>query len=213
MYDFEFLPAEQITYEGLDALSKPLLAGQPEQFPHWLYDSQLFTFGAGNTTDLFFFQAVNADKTVGNVPNQAMLPSGEYFWPQYAMFDPFFNIEAAQATSAGLYDEINRLVHTTHPMWTLTIKSKVYGPWPLSICHGSGGAVGGGLAGIAGPLWVQTGQNGIADGGAPIKGIPIIPPMTTFVVQVHWNATIAVIVAATVLCRFTFAGPYFRAVA
>jgi hypothetical protein len=211
MYDFEFLPPDQITYEGLDSLSKPLLAGQPEQFPTWLYDTQLFT--AATSTDLFFFQAVNPDKTLCNIPNQAMLPSGEYFWPQYAMFDPLFNGEVAAATIAGMYDEINRLVHTSHPDWTLTIKSKTYGPWPLSICHSTGGAVGGGMAGIAGPLWLNTGQNSIPDGGARVKGVPIIPPTTTFVVQVHWNGLVAGLVAATVLCRFTLAGPYFRAVA
>jgi hypothetical protein len=210
MYDLEFLPSN-FGFADLAALAKPLDASGPEQFPHWLYDTQLFTFAT--STDLFFFQAVNADKTLCNVPNQAMLPSGEYFWPQRIMLDPLFNVEVAAATAAGLYDEINRLILTSHPTLTFFIKSKQYGPWPLSICHATGGAIGGGMAGIAGPLWLMTGQNGVTDGGAPVKGIPIIPPMTTFLVQLHWNAVVAGAVAATVNVRLTMAGPYFRQVA
>lgn len=210
MYDIELLPAD-FQYADLQALAKPLVADAPEQFPHWLYDTQLLTLATGQ--DLAFFQNVNADKTLCNLQNQAMLPAQEYFWPQYAMFDPLFNVEVAAATAAGLYDEINRLVLTSHPQWTFSIKSKTYGPWPLSICHTTGGAVGGGMAGITGPFWLMTGQNGIADGGARIKGIPIIPPMTAFQVNVHWAALVAGVVAATVNCRLTLAGAYFRQVA
>lgn len=210
MYEIELLP-DGFGFQDLANLAKPLDAAAPEQFPHWLFDTQLLTFATG--VDLFYFQAVNADKTLCNMPNQAMLPAGEYFWPQRIMFDPFFNGEVAAATIAGLWDEINRLVYTSHPTVTLFIKSKSYGPWPLSICHQSGGATGGGMAGIAGPLWLTTGNNGVMDGGAPIKGVPIIPPMTTFLVQVHWNAVVAGAVAATVNCRLTMAGAYFRQVA
>jgi hypothetical protein len=210
MQNIQLLPPN-FTYSDLENLAKPLEASAPEQFPHWLYDTQLFTFAT--STDLFFYQAVNPDRTLCNMPNQAMLPANEYFWPQYVTFDPLFNSEVAAATLAGLWDEINRLVHTSHPSWTLSIKSKTYGPWPLSFAHCSGGAVGAGLAGIAGPLWVSQGNNGVQDGGQCINGIPIIPPMTAFVVQVHWNAVVAGAVAATVLCRFTMAGAYFRAVA
>lgn len=212
MYELEQLP-DTFTYADLKRMGKPDQADQPEQFPHWLFDTQLFTFGAGNTTDLFYFQAVNPDKTLNNMPNQAMLPSEEYFWPQRAMFDPLFQTEVAAATPVSQYEEINRLVHTTHPYFVFSIKSKKYGEWPLSICHASGGAVGGGAGVAVGPLIYSSGQNSVPDGGAPVKGIPIIPPMTAFVVQCHWNATVAVIVAATVLCRFTFAGQYYRQVA
>ena len=210
MQDIKLLDPN-FTFADLEAMAKPLDATGPEQFPHWLYDSQTFTFATD--TKLTFFQNVNADKTLCNLQLAASLPQGEYFWPQYATFDPLFNSEVGAATLAGMWDEINRFVHTSHPSWTFSIKSKSYGPWPLSLAHGSGGAVGAGLAAIAGPLTYSQGNNGVQDGGQCINGIPIIPPNTAFIITVNWGALVTGNVAATVLCRFTLAGAYFRQVA
>lgn len=65
------------TIQELAAGITPMLPGQPERIPWTWFDTQTYT--SGTTSQLDFFQSVNADKTLSNMVAAGQIPSPQYF--------------------------------------------------------------------------------------------------------------------------------------
>jgi hypothetical protein len=147
----------------LQALSGPQQAGEPQTIPWILFDSQSYV--SGTTTQLNFYQAVQADPTLGNVPQPASLDTPKYFAIESAGVDILL-LPAAQAGHAatGPINDVAQLLFSGRGILTFTYQNKAYGPWPLSAFQASGGPTGFGWATMTAEAQVSYANNGIPTG-------------------------------------------------
>jgi hypothetical protein len=109
------------------------------------YDTQLFTSAA--TVNLNFFQVTNADRTLSNMGQGGTLPSPWSLQIHMITMDILSIIPVtinAAAAVTGVLDDLALLIFSSNarPTWTLTINEKQYGPYSLTLLHGTGGPVG-----------------------------------------------------------------------
>lgn len=151
------------TFQELQGLASPQQAGQPQAVP-WLYfDTQSYV--SGTTTSLNFYQAVQADPTLGNIPQPASLDTPKYFAIESCGFDVLLR-PAAQAGHAatGPIDDIAQLLFSGRGILSFTFQNKAYGPWMLSAFQASGGPTGYGWATMTAEAQVSYANNGIVNG-------------------------------------------------
>lgn len=210
MFHIKWAPV--LTAGQLVAAANPQNAGQPEALPWFLYDTQLIT--SGTTASLTFFQTVQTDKTMGNMESAGQLPDPQYFIVHYVtcdILDPPIASAAGTAADLGPINDIDIILKTQRAVWTFTMSNKTYGPFPLTLCHGTGGATGVAVATETAPKAVASGNNGIVgSGGFPVLGALVIPPKVGFNIKVDMAA--APTLSGNLNVRLGLAGVLYRRV-
>lgn len=205
--------APVLTAGQLAAAANPQAANQPEAMPWFLYDTQAVTSTV--TTSLSFFTAVNADKTLSNMESSGQLPDPQYFIIHYVtcdILDPPIANAGHAASALGPVNDIDVLLKTQRATFTFSMSNKQYGPFPLTLCHGTGGATGNGTATYTAEASVWYGNNGIVgSGGFPFLGSLVIPPKVGFNVTVNFAAA-PTITTSPLNVRLGLAGVLYRRV-
>lgn len=199
--------------DQLALLADPTSAGQPEVIPWALYDTASIANAA--IGPFVFFQSVNVDKTLSNMEGPGQLPDPQYFILHYVAADilaPLTFTAQANEPNANAAT-VENLLKTVRATFTLTMSNKRYGPFPLTMCHATGGGTGFGFgygtaaAGTSAAV-VNNGVPGV--GGFPFCGSVIIPPKIGFDITVAVSA--AVTTAATYNLRIVLVGALYRRV-
>jgi hypothetical protein len=192
--------------------ANPQAANQPEAMPWFLYDTQLIT--SGTTSTLSFFTAVNADKTLSNMEQSGALADPQYFVLHYVtcdILDPPVANAGHAATALGPVNDIDIILKTQRATFTFNMSNKIYGPFPLSLCHSTGGATGAGTATYTAEASIWYGNNGIpGSGGFPFLGSITIPPKVGFNVTVNMAAEPTL--SGNINVRLGLAGVLYRRV-
>jgi hypothetical protein len=208
-------PVRAKTIDELHRQANAQVPGQLEAFAHMLYDTQVF---ATATTSLSFFQSVQSNKSLGNLPTAGQIPDPNYF----EIFGLCLDINSAvsvagDGTTKGAIDDIYKILFGDAPTTgaeagriTLNKNGKLYGPWPLSALHGTGGPVGFGWGTLTAEDSVQYANNGVFDGGFPVNGCITLAPREPFEWIMEWGGSITV--TATAALRLSMLGVYHRKV-
>lgn len=212
MFNIRWQPV--LTRAQLEAQANPAQANQPEALPWFLYDTQ--DIATAVTTPLVFFNTVQTDRSLGNMTSAGQLPDPQYFVLHYVTCDllqtPTLDVAADKT---GALNNIEEILKTARAHWTLNISDKLYGPFPLTLCHSTGGGTGGftGVNNTAAPTinTFQFGNNGIpGSGGFPVLGAQVIPSKVGFSLTLNFGA--APTLTATVKARIGLAGVLYRRV-
>ena len=175
---------------------------------HCVFDTQSYVSAA--TTGLTFFQNTNNDKTLSNMEAAAQFPSPQSFQIHNINVDIITATGVSTAaTNAGSLDDVWRLLLGGRPTFTLTISSKAYGPYPLTMLHASGGPMGSLGTAIATPGSLQLGVNAQTSGWN-YYGRIIIPEQVSFSFGVAWSA--AQTLTGNALIRVSMSGVLNRRV-
>lgn len=196
----------------LAAAANPQSSNQPEALPWMLYDT--ISYVSGTTVSQTFFQSVQADKTLGNMESAGQLPDPQYFVMHYLTCDILQvpTIDAA-ADQVGALNNIDLLLKAARATFTFQMSNKFYGPFPLTLCHSTGGATGNGWGTNAAPNNIQFGNNGIpGSGGFPVLGAQVIPPKVGFSIIINYAAAQTLAGGTAVNIRFGMAGVLYRRV-
>ena len=178
------------------------------------YDTQTYP-AAGTTAPLQFFTAVNADKTLSNMEVAGQFPSTQTFQIFSICLDFLPALAAGGvsdgvATAAGNLDDMIRAMVIARPTWTLNISNKAYGPYSLTLLHGTGGPTGFGWGTVAASHDFQYGRNEQSPGWNYFGRI-IIPEQMTFTFTLNFQGTL-VPVAQALLLRLSLLGVLSRRV-
>lgn len=209
MFQIKWAPV--LTAGQLAAASNPQSANQPEALPWVLYDTQAFTTAA--TTTQTYFQNVSADKTLCNMESAGQLPDPQYFIMHYITCDILAIPSVSNtATIVGAYDDIDRFLKQGRATFTFQMSNKFYGPFPLTLCHSTGGATGMGWGTSAASNNFQVANNGVpGSGGFPVLGAQVIPPKVGFSIKVELAAAVTLNVSPLNV-RIGMAGVLYRRV-
>ena len=178
--DFRALNRAQIA-----AAATPPSGRSQEAIWHTVYDTQTYTSAA--TTGLTFFQNTNNDKTLSNMEAAAQFPSPQSF--QIHNINVDIITAAGVSTSAAVAGSLNDawlLLLGGRPIWTLNISSKLYGPYPVTFLHASGGPMGS-LSSTVATSGQQLGVNAQTSGWN-YHGRIIIPEQVSFSFGIQWSA-------------------------
>lgn len=207
-------PVKPRLISELQQLANPQIPGQLEAYPHVLYDTQAF---ATATTSLTFFQTVQTNKSLGNLPTAGQIPDPNYFELFGLCLDINSAVSTAAGGTAGALDDIYKILFGDAPTTgaeagriTLNKNGKLYGPWPLSVLHATGGPTGAGWGTFTAEESIQYANNGVFDGGFPINGSIVLAPREPFEFVMEWGGSITV--TATAALRLSMIGVYHRKV-
>jgi hypothetical protein len=204
-------PIRAQTFEALTIAANPQSADIPQTIPYYFYDTQ--TFVDNTTTALTFFAVAQADRSLSNWPVGGVLPQPQFFGIEGIMLDLYSTTATQFVTTAaggvvGAIDDLGLMLLTGRPRITLTLSSKDYGPFPLSLCHGTGGPTGFGWGTFTAEESLQYANNGVFDGGLYIGQAINIPPQVDFNVRIDWPA--AVNISGDYRLRVTMSGVLSR---
>lgn len=202
-----------LTKGQLDLLSNPSSANQPEVVPWALYDTQTIANAAAGP--FTFFTALNTDKTLCNMEGPGQLTDPQYFVVHYVAAD-LLQIPTATALANEPNQgaaNIENILKTVRATFTFNMSNKRYGPFPLTMCHSTGGTTGfgygyGTAANGTSAAVVNNGNPG--SGGFPFCGSLIIPPKVGFDITVGLSA--AATLSASLNLRITMVGALYRRV-
>ena len=193
------------TRAQLRAKSTPPSGNAPEAIWWQYYDVQ--TYVDAVTTELNFFQVTNVDRTITNMPAAGQLPDPQWL-SIYDITCDFLvqNTSVAGAVGVtGVYNDLALLLNIGRPVWTLQISDKNYGPFSLTLLHGTGSPVGFIAAnGTAAATEQHQLASNVLNPGWNYKGSLIIPPKTNFNINIRWSA--AQNLTANVLMRLSLHG-------
>lgn len=193
------------TRAQLRAKSTPPSGNAPEAIWWQYYDVQ--TYVDAVTTELNFFQVTNVDRTISNMPAAGQLPDPQWL-SIYDITCDFLvqNTSVAGAVGVtGVYNDLALLLNIGRPTWLLNISDKNYGPFSLTLLHGTGSPVGFIAAnGTAAATEQHQLASNVLNPGWNYKGSLIIPPKTNFGINVRWAA--AQNLTANVLIRLSLHG-------
>jgi|ERR1041385_5292189 hypothetical protein len=203
------------TRAELEAMVNPTMPNQPEAVPWALYDQQNLTTAVATPNG--FFIAQNADKTLSNLEGPGQLPDPQYFIVHYASCDiqqiPVATALANEPNSA--LANVENILKTCRTTFEFSMSNKLYGPFPLSMCHATGGATGSGFGYGTAANGTSTFvvNNGIpGSGGFPFAGALVIPPKIGFSITLR-NTTAYTLVGGPIGARMTLVGTLYRRVA
>lgn len=154
------------------------------------YDTQAYP--AAGVRSLSFFGAVNADKTLSNMEASGQFPAPQSFRIHDITCDIFpqaAGLSNAAVSPAGNLDDMQKILFQARPTWTLSISSKIYGPYSVTVLHGTGGPQGF----IAGTFAVDKAEQAARNDASPgwnYQGSIIIPEQTAFSVTVNFQNTL-----------------------
>ena len=171
------------TRPALARSAQPTSAREPEALPWVLFDTQPFT--STTTSTATYWQAVQNDKTLGNMEGPGQLPDPQYFEVHYIGLDFLLTPNSvASVAVAGPLNDIAQFLFGQRGVWTFSISNKRIGPFPLSFLHGSGGPTGYlAITNAAAAQKNEFANNGIFDGGFCVGGALLIPPKVGFDTQ------------------------------
>lgn len=195
------------TKSQLRAMVSPqsVAGGNLQAIPYVLFDTQLFTDAV--TTQLNYFQAVQADQTLGNMNAGGQLPIDTWLEVEYMFITPIIPVGVAAVVPT--WTDMDLLMHTGRPTHTLTIQDKDYGQLPASFFAAEGGLTGFGFgqaAAATNAIQYANWGNGI---GFWVGGQITIPPQAGFNARIRWQ-TAPNITAATVQIRLSYLGTLHR---
>lgn len=197
----------QYSFEELNGLSNPQVAGQPQGITHLLYDTQSYVSAA--TINLPFFQAVQADKTLGNIEAPGSMPTPKYYAIESIGVDILLRPATSLAVATGPLDDVAQLLFSQRGTIELSYQNKTYGPWPLSAFQASGGPTGFGWGVFAAPLQVQYANNGVPNGeGFGLNQQIILKPNAQFSVILRWAAPVTLAAGNTNIRVWMYGGEY-----
>jgi hypothetical protein len=201
------------TRAELDAMSNPTFANQPEAIPWQLFDQQNATTALA--VPIVFFQAIQADKTLGNMEGPGQLPDPQYLIVHYAACDiqqvPVLTVAAS--VNAGLAN-VENILKTARATFEFNMSNKRYGGFSLTMTAATGGSTGSGYGygtDAAGES-VFLVNNGIpGSGGYPFSGAVVIPPKIGFDITIR-NTVAYTLVGGPIGIRFSLVGTLYRRV-
>lgn len=210
-------PVRPLTTQQLDRIAHPALANQPEAVAWDLFDTQ--TYVSGTTTTLTFFQTTSVDASITNMETAGQLPDPKWFRWYYFFLDilrrPTENTAGGiPQLVPGALDDVQQLVMSGRGNWRFNLQDKLYGRFPLSRLHESGGQRG--FSSVLGTLVAPNSSRfEYANNSDPAStfcwdGSIVIAPKVGFSVIVEWPA--ALTLTANVDLRLIMAGVLFRAV-
>lgn len=204
------------TLQELAAGITPLIPGQPERIPWTWFDTQTYT--SGTTTQLDFFQTVNADKVLSNMVAAGQIPAPQYYdlyQASIAYLTPASIAAAgAIATSVGAVNDV-RSLSNGGVLFQIANKDYWQGP-QLSLPCGGGPAASIALAGTytAGEgQALQHANNGNPDlrNRYSFWGDITLPHNQNFLWRLNWSAPITLALGNT-LIKFWMDGYLYRRV-
>lgn len=209
MYFIPWQPA--LTQQELINRSDPVIANEPEILPWQLYDTQAIANAAAGPFD--FFQAINADKTLSNMDGPGQLPDPQYLRIFYVACDllqiPTVSTNVLPVAAAN----VENILKTCRAVFELNMSNKRYGPFPLTMCHPTGGVTGAayGYGALAAGVDVFAPNNGVpGSGGYPFGGAVLLPPKMPFSIRV--SLAVAATLSATLNNRMSLVGVLYRRV-
>lgn len=205
-----------MTKADLDAIANPAMANEPEVVPWALYSTQAVANAATGPFVFFTGQGTEAtDKTLSNMEGPGQLPDPQYMVVHYVACDilqvPVATALANEPNSA--LANVENILKTCRATFNVVMSNKNYGPFPLTMCHATGGASfsGYGYGTAANGTSAGVVNNGIpGSGGFPFSGALVIPPKIGFSVSV--NLAVAATLSATVNIRMSLVGALYRRV-
>lgn len=198
---------------GLQRLASPA-QGDLETFPHIVYDR--VNVATGDTQTTFFTTAPAAGINLTNMELAGQFPAPQWFQPFGIMITPMAAGPSNAALAApgtnqpGIQNDFDLIAKTGLAVVSLSIASKLYGPWPILACHGTGGAMGF-FSGPAAASAAQQVQNGPADGGFGPQGEIVIPPTVGWFVRLNYNAPLAALSVSPQRLEAAIVGRIYRA--
>lgn len=198
-----------------EQIKQDLQPKSPEAIPDWLYDTQTYTDNA--TTELTFFAASQADRSVSNLQSGGALPADTalYLYNIYVDYynnaagTPYVSSTTAATENVGNINDIGLLAVNGRGRLTLTLANKEYGPWPLNAFGGLGAVQGFGWGTVTAEETMQYGHNALHNRGW-IGGAIVLPPQIGFSVRINWPA--AVDLTGDYRVRVVLAGTRYRKV-
>lgn len=170
------------------AQATPPSGNSQESIWHQLYDTQLFT--SGTTTSQQFFLSPGVDPTLSNMTQAGTLASPQTMQIYDITLDvlSILPVSVIAATVVGSLNDLALLIFGSNqrPTWTLNISQKAYGPYSLTVLHGTGGPSGFGWGAAANSY--QYAKNCDTPGWNYYGRISILQQMQ-FSVQLNWAAT------------------------
>ena len=117
-----------------------IAGGNLQAIPFVLFDTQLVT--SGTTQQLNYFQAVQTDKTLGNMWSGGMLPVDTWLEIEWMFIWPMIRPDSVATGMIGAWGDYDAAFIDERPTHTLTIQDKDYGQLPVSF-FGQEGGIGG----------------------------------------------------------------------
>jgi hypothetical protein len=146
-------PFRAQTNAQVTAGATPPSGNTQEAIWHQLYDTQLYT--SGTTTSLNAFISTSTDPTLSNMTQGGTLPSPQTLQIYDITLDvlSILPVTLATTTVVGVLNDLSLLIFGSNqrPTWLLNISGKNYGPYSLTVLHGTGGPQGFG--------WSSNGTN------------------------------------------------------
>ena len=204
-------PFRALPKAAVEAAATPPSGHAQESIWHQVYDTQTFT--SASTTRLVFFNTASADRTLTNMEQAGALPRPQSLQIHNIccdILDPT-PVSTAAGGIAGVLNDLALLVlaSTARPTWTLNISNKSYGPYSLTLLHGTGGPVGFGWGTFTAEESIQYAKMDSTPGWNYF-GRVIIPEQVNFNLEVNWAATQTL--TANVLIRVSLFGVLNRRV-
>jgi len=200
-------PVKGRTLQELKGLAEPqpVRGGVSEAIAWAFHDTEQYVDVV--TTHLDFFVNTKANRQLSNLTPAGSLPEPQYFEVYGFMVDVLY------PPSTVAWADVSQLLWGSGaegaPIFTFTLADKNYGPWALTLLHGTGGITGFGL-GPAAAAVEEYANNSVPDGGMFQDGAIVIPPNQAFSAKIEWAA--AVDIAANKYIRLTMAGVLHRRV-
>lgn len=190
------------TNDQLNNVVTPIAPGQPEGIAWTWFDTQTYT--SGTTTQLDFFQAIQADKVLGNMQAQGQFPNPMFFQLYHLMV--YFDVAPASTTQAdggvnvtpvtGAINDVRALLNGS---LLLNIAQKDYYQSKIGMCpagYGPNGSIS-----VANALTnpeqavASYATNGIPDirNRNCFWGLLVIPPTQNFFVRMNWTAALTLV--------------------
>lgn len=194
----------------LKRLSRPQSTqGGENQGIAWSYFDTA-TYVSAATTQLTFFTTARATRQLSNLDTPGSLAEPKYFKIFAFQLDPL-----VAAGAATVMRDMGRILTGTGtagqggPTFQFNLADKIYGPWPLTLLHSTGGPLGNGYSTVAATTDAYA-NNSHPDGGYWQDGAICIPPSQDFSATITWPA--AVTLAADIDIRVVMSGTLYRAI-
>jgi hypothetical protein len=203
-------PIKPRTRAQLEKLSSPqaVAGGQSEVVYHTIYDTATYTSAA--TTEIQFFNTARANQQLTNFGGRGQFPEPQFFIPHTIMVDPVIVPAATAFTDMHFLLFGTGVAGVGSPIISLEYANKTYGPWPLSLAHGTGGPTG--MSDTTTAVAAnEMALNSYPDGGIWLGDSVCFAPNQQFSVNISWAG--AVTLGANCNIRVSMAGEWYRRVA
>lgn len=203
-------PIKPMSRRALEAISTPqsVHGGQAEVSWHTIYDTATYTSAA--TTRIQFFNAARANEQLTNFGGRGAFAEPQFFRPYCLMVDPIIVPAATAFTDMHFLLFGTGVAGVGSPTINLEYANKNYGPWPLSMAHGTGGPVG--MSDTTTAVAAnEMALNSYPDGGIWLGGDTVaFAPLQQFSIEIVWDG--AVTLGANCNIRVAMAGVWYRRV-